>query len=43
MYVLFIINAYLFIFKDVIYLFMTDTQREAETQAEEEAGSTQGV
>ena len=30
----------LFIFKDFIYLFMEDAQREAETQAEGEAGST---
>ena len=28
--------------KDSIYLFMRDTEREAETQAEGEAGSTQG-
>ena len=28
-------------FLDFIYLFMTDTQREAETQAEGEAGSMQ--
>ena len=33
----------LLIFKDFIYLFMTDTEREAETQAEGEAGSTQGA
>ena len=32
-----------FFFKDFIYLFMRDTQREAETQAEGEAGSTQGT
>ena len=38
-----------FIFKDFIYLFMTDThrererEREAETQAEGEAGSMQGA
>ena len=32
----------LFIFKDFIYLFMTDTERGAETQAEGEAGSLQG-
>ena len=30
------------LFKDFIYLFMRDTQREAETQAEGEAGSLQG-
>ena len=30
-------------FKDFIYLFMRDTQREAETQAEGEAGSMQGT
>ena len=32
-----------FFLKDVIYLFMRDTEREAETQAEGEAGSTQGA
>ena len=32
-----------FSFKDFIYLFMRDTQREAETQAEGEAGSLQGA
>ena len=31
-----------FFFKDFIYLFMRDTWREAETQAEREAGSSQG-
>ena len=31
------------LFKDFIYLFMRDTEREAETQAEGEAGSMQGV
>ena len=31
------------IFKDFIYLFMTDREREAETQAEGEAGSMQGA
>ena len=30
-----------FFFKDFIYLFMRDTEREAETQAEGEAGSMQ--
>ena len=30
-----------FFFKDFIYLFMIDTQREAETQTEGEAGSLQ--
>ena len=30
-------------FKDFIYLFMRDTEREAETQAEGEAGSMQGA
>ena len=30
-------------FKDFIYSFMRDTQREAETQAEGEAGSSQGA
>ena len=29
-------------FKDFIYLFMRDTEREAETQAEGEAGPMQG-
>ena len=29
--------------KDFIYLFMRDTEREAETQAEGEAGSMQGT
>ena len=33
----------LFFKKDFIYLFMRDTQREAEKQAEGEAGSTQGA
>ena len=32
-----------FFFKGFIYLFMRDTQREAETQAEGEAGSPQGA
>ena len=32
-----------FFFTDFIYLFMRDTEREAETQAEGEAGSSQGV
>ena len=31
-----------FLFKDFIYLLMRDTEREAETQAEGEAGSMQG-
>ena len=30
-------------FKDFIYLFMRDTEREAETRAEGEAGSMQGA
>ena len=30
-------------FKDFIYLFMRDTQKEAETQAEGEAGSMQAA
>ena len=34
---------YLFIFKDLIYLFTRDTKREAETQAKGEAGSSQGA
>ena len=32
-----------FFLKDFIYLFMRDTQREAETQAEGEAGSSWGT
>ena len=32
-----------FLKKDFIYLFMRDTEREAETQAEGEAGSMQGA
>ena len=32
-----------FFFKDFIYLFMRDTEREAETQAEGEAGSLWGA
>ena len=32
-----------FIFKDFIYLSMRDTEREAETQAEGEAGFLQGA
>ena len=32
-----------FFFKDFIYLFMRDTEREAETLAEGEAGSMQGA
>ena len=32
---------FLIFLKDFIYLFVSDTQREAETQAEREAGSTQ--
>ena len=35
------IDLCLFFFKDFIYLFMRDTEREAETQAEGEAGSMQ--
>ena len=38
----FYINLF-FPFKDFIYLFMRDTEREAETQAEGEAGSLQGA
>ena len=39
------IGQYLFFFKDFIYLFMRNTEweREAETQAEGEAGSMQGA
>ena len=32
-----------YFFKDFIYLFMRDTEREAETQAEGEAGPLQGA
>ena len=39
---IFLFYIYIF-FKDFIYLFMRDTQREAETQAEGEAGSMQGA
>ena len=35
------LSSLLFFFKDFMYLFMRDTQREAETQAEGEAGSMQ--
>ena len=35
--------AFFFFFKRFTYLFMRDTQREAETQAEGEAGSRQGA
>ena len=35
-------SSFLF-FKDFIYVFMRDTEREAETQAEGEAGSLQGA
>ena len=41
-YVIFVQTIWLF-FKYFIYLFMRDTQREAETQAEGEAGSLQGA
>ena len=37
------IGKYYYYFQDFIYLFMRDTQREAETQAEGEAGSMQGA
>ena len=33
----------LFFFKDFIFIYPRDTQREAETQAEGEAGSLQGA
>ena len=38
---IFSIKPYYYFLKDFIYLFMRDTQREVETQAEEEAGSLQ--
>ena len=34
---------FFFFFKDSVYLFMRDTHREAETQAEGQAGSMQGA
>ena len=36
-------NLSIIFFKDFIYLFMRDTQREAETQAEGEVGSLWGA
>ena len=36
-------DIYLFIFKDFIYLFVRETEREAETQAEGEAGPLRGA
>ena len=35
--------VFIFIFKGIIYLFMRDTQRETETQAEAKAGSMRGA
>ena len=40
-FILFFKDIYLFILKDFIYLLMRDAEREAETQAEGEAGSMQ--
>ena len=37
------IVLFCFVFKDFIYLFLRDTERETETQAEGEAGSMQGA
>ena len=37
------LNMFDSFFKNFIYLFMRDTEREAETQAEGEAGSVQGA
>ena len=37
------VGIFILFFKDFIYLFMRDTEREAETQAEGEAGSMQGA
>ena len=37
------ILLFLLFFKDFMYLFMRDTEREADTQAEGEAGSLQGA
>ena len=39
----FLDNIFVYFFKDFIYLFMIDTEREAETQAEGEVGSMQGA
>ena len=36
-----LLKEYVFFFKDYIYLFMINTQREADTQAERETGSLQ--
>ena len=36
-------SCFFFFLQDFIYLFMRDTQREAETQGEGEAGSLQGA
>ena len=36
-------TVFFFFFKVFIYLFLRDTQKEAETQAEGEAGSTWGA
>ena len=36
-------HTHIYILKEFIYLFMRDTEREAETQAEGEAGSMQGA
>ena len=36
-------SFFFFFFKDFIYLFMRDTEKEAETQAEGGAGSMQGA
>ena len=40
---IFSIKPYYYFFKDFIYLFTRDTQREVETQAEGEAGSLWGA
>ena len=42
-YIVFYYENYSFISQDFIYLFMRDTERGAETQAEGEAGSMRGA
>ena len=37
------LHLFICLFKDLIYLFMRDTEKEAETLAEGEAGSLQGA
>ena len=37
------LKIFIYLFKDLIYLFLGDTERKAETQAEGEAGSLKGA